>query len=218
MESQFPKTNRNKVKRIPTRGQYDQETIFRILDAGFICHVGFCLDDQPFVIPTSYGRKGNRIYLHGATTSRMLKALEKGIPVCLTVTHLDGLVLARSAYHHSMNYRSVVIFGNAFKVGDAEKETALRIISENIITKRWDEVRKPNAKELKATTVLYVEIEEASAKIRTGPPGDEKEDYDLDIWAGVIPIQLISGEPIADSLLKKGVEMSNAAMDFTDLK
>ena len=194
----YAKTARNKVKRIPDRGHYDSETLYSILDDGYICHMGFSVDGQPFVIPTLYGREDNKIYVHGATTSRMLKAIQDGIPVCLTVTHLDGLVLARSAFHHSMNYRSAVVFGTAKLVSEEEKNEALRIISENILKGRWEEARKPNAKELKATSVLALEIEEASSKIRTGPPGDEKEDYELPIWAGVIPMKYQYGEAIDD--------------------
>jgi nitroimidazol reductase NimA-like FMN-containing flavoprotein (pyridoxamine 5'-phosphate oxidase superfamily) len=194
---------KSQVKRIPDRGQYDDQTLFSILDEGHTCHIGFCIDGQPFVIPTLYGRDGSKIYVHGATTSRMLKNLEKGIPVCLTVTHVDGLVLARSAFHHSMNYRSAVIFGNANKVEDAEKEHALELISENILPGRWEEVRKPNAKELKATTVMSIEIEEASSKIRNGPPSDDKEDLELGIWAGVVPLSSQFGSAEADEFVKE---------------
>ena len=196
----FEKTARNKVKRIPDRGHYDKETLYKILDDTCICHVGFVMEGQPFVIPTIYGRKGNTLYLHGATTSRMLKILETGAPVCLTVTHVDGLVLARSTFHHSMNYRSAVVFGTARLVDAEKKVEALEIITEHILKGRWEESRQPNAKELKATSVLAVEIEQASSKIRTGPPGDEKEDYELPIWAGVIPMKTVYGEPEADPL------------------
>lgn len=206
----FPKTDKNKIKRLPKRGHYDRETIYGILDAGFLCHVGFVLEGQPFVIPTAYGRDGDKIYLHGSSKSRMLTSLEKGIPVCLTVTHLDGLVLARSAFHHSMNYRSAVIFGTAHEVEGAEKEHALFLISENILKGRWDEVRGPNEKEMKATSVLCVTIEEASAKIRTGPPGDDEEDYALPIWAGVVPVRQQYGPPEADPLLSEGIPLSKS--------
>lgn len=215
----FPKTNRNKVRRIPKRGHYDKDTIYTILDAGFLCHVGFVVDGQPFVIPTAYGREGDRIYIHGATKSRMLQQAKAGIPVCLTVTHLDGLVLARSAFHHSMNYRSVVIFGTATEVEAEEKERALFLISEQILKGRWEEVRAPNATELKATSVLAIEIDEASAKIRTGDPGDEEEDYELPIWAGVLPIHLHYGTPIPDPLLKAGIPLAQSVCPYaTDLK
>ena len=164
------------VRRIPTRGAYDAETIHAILDAGFLAHVGFSVNGQPFVIPTLYGRSGDTLYLHGSAASRMMRELETGVPACVTVTLVDGLVLARSAFHHSMNYRSVVAFGTARKIdGNEQKTEALRIISDHVIAGRWDEVRAPYEKELKATTVLEFLIEEASAKIRTGPPVDDEE-------------------------------------------
>lgn len=204
---------RNKVKRIPQRGAYDEKTCYEILDAGFVCHMGFAVDGQPYVIPTLYGRRGNTVYVHGATTSRMLKHLEKGEPVCLTVTHLDGLVLARSAFHHSMNYRSVLVFGMAKPVSDERKEEVLEVISENILRGRWEESRKPNAKELKATSVLEIEIDQASSKIRTGGPGDEKEDYALDIWAGVLPMSLTYGTPEDDELLRDGIPVASSVQN-----
>lgn len=210
----FTKTDRNKVRRLPKRGHYDRETIFNILDAGFLCHVGFVVDGQPFVIPTSYGRMEDAIYLHGSSKSRMLASLDKGIPVCLTVTHVDGLVLARSAFHHSMNYRSAVIFGTAHEVEGEEKEQALFLISENILKGRWNEVRAPNQKELKATSVLRLDIESASAKIRTGPPGDEEADYALPVWAGVVPFRQVAGEPLADPLLKEGIPTSKSVEEL----
>jgi len=210
----FQQSDRNKVKRLPKRGHYDKETIYGILDAGFICHMGFVVDGQPFVIPTAYGRMDDYIYLHGSSKSRMLDSMGEGIPICLTVTHVDGLVLARSAFHHSMNYRSAVIFGTAKEVHGEEKELALFIISENILKGRWDEVRSPNAKELKATSVLKLSIEEASAKIRTGPPGDENEDYFLPVWAGVIPLTQQPGPPAPDPLLKKGISLPKSVEEL----
>ncbi|HFA51078.1 MAG TPA: pyridoxamine 5'-phosphate oxidase family protein [Bacteroidetes bacterium] len=212
----FPKTGRNKIKRIPKRGQYDKETIYKILDDAFLCHIGFVVDGQPFVIPTAYGREGDKIYLHGSSKSRMMMGMEKGIPVCITVTHLDGLVLARSSFHHSMNYRSAVVFGTAKKVEGKEKEKGLFIISENILKGRWDEARVPNKKELKATTVLCLTIESASAKTRTGPPGDEKEDYDLPIWAGVLPVKQTYGTPQADPLLNDGIPLAKSVEKLLD--
>lgn len=206
----FEKTPRNTVKRLPKRGHYDRRTVYDILDAGFVGHVGFAVDGQPFVIPTAYGREGDTLYLHGATTSRMLTHLRSGAPVCLTVTHLDGLVLARSAFHHSMNYRSVLVFGQARVVEGAGKEHALEVISEQILRGRWAEVRKPNARELKATTVLAIDIAEASAKIRTGPPGDDEEDYALPIWAGVFPLQVTFGDPIPDLRLGDGIPLAGS--------
>jgi nitroimidazol reductase NimA-like FMN-containing flavoprotein (pyridoxamine 5'-phosphate oxidase superfamily) len=204
----FEKTDRNNVKRVPNRGHYDRETIFEILDAGFLCHAGFVVGDQPFVIPTLYGRIDDKIYLHGSAASRMLKNLADGIPVCLTVTHVDGLVLARSAFHHSMNYRSAVIFGNALPTSGAEKVDALFAISEQVLKGRWEETREPNEKELKATSVLRVEIESGSAKIRTGPPGDEAEDYELPIWAGVVPIVQDYQLPVPDPKLTGDIDVS----------
>jgi uncharacterized protein len=198
-------TNRNKVKRVPDRGHYDEKTVHDILDAGYLCHIGFVVKDQPFVIPTLYGREGNKIYIHGASTSRMITNLSEGFQITLTVTHMDGLVLARSAFHHSMNYRSVVIFGKAKLVDAERKNDALFVISENIIPGRWDESRKPNAKELKATSVLEIEIDQASAKIRTGGPKDDKPDYELDIWAGVVPMKMTSSASISDELLKENL-------------
>lgn len=211
---EFPKKDRNRVRRIPKRGYYDRETIYPILDASFICHIGFSVEGQPYVIPTSYGREGDVIYLHGSSKSRMMNKMDEGIPVCLTVTHLDGLVLARSAFHHSMNYRSAVIFGTAKEVHGAEKEKGLLIISENILEGRWDEVRGPSEKELKATSVLRLEIESASAKIRTGAPGDDKPDYELPIWAGVVPMKIEYGEPEVDPLLKEGILISDSVKQF----
>lgn len=208
------KTERTRVRRIPKRGAYDAETIHSILDSAFLCHVGFVADGQPYVIPTGYGRVGDRLYIHGSAASRMLRNLSRSIDVCLTVTILDGLVLARSAFHHSMNYRSVVILGKAELVTDAEeKMTALTAISDQIIAGRWDEVRPPNETELKATSVLRLEIAEASAKIRTGPPVDDDEDYALPIWAGVVPMRLMTDPPIADERLEASIEVSESVQD-----
>lgn len=206
----FEKTERNQVKRIPQRGHYDRDTIFAVLDAGFLCHVGFIVNDQPFVIPTLYGRDGDVVYLHGSAASRMLNKLAEGIPVCLTVTHVDALVLARSAFHHSMNYRSAMVFGTAVEVTGAEKERGLFVISEQVLPGRWAEARPPVETELQATTVLRVAIESASAKIRTGPPNDEEEDYDLPIWAGVIPIKQIFGTVEPDPKLNTGIELPSS--------
>ena len=199
-------TPRTRVVREPQRGVYDRDTINQILDEAFLCHVGFTVEAQPFVIPTSYGRDGDVLYIHGSAASRMLRNLNQGVPVCITATLLDGLVLARSVFNHSMNYRSVVILGTATLVDDpAEKLAALRAISEHIIPHRWDDARQPNEQELKATSVLSVPLTEASAKIRTGPPKDEKEDYALPIWAGVLPLPIVPGAPIPDPALPAGV-------------
>jgi nitroimidazol reductase NimA-like FMN-containing flavoprotein (pyridoxamine 5'-phosphate oxidase superfamily) len=200
-------SRRTQVGRLPQRGDYSKATIHSILDAAFLCHVGFVVDGQPFVIPTGFGRNGDTLYIHGSAASRMLRNLEEGVPVCVTVTLLDGIVLARAAFHHSMNYRSVVMLGTATLVEDADAKTeALRIISDQIIPGRWDEARRPTAQELKATTVLSLPIDEASAKVRTGPPKDDEEDYGLDIWAGVLPLSIQPGEPIPDPRLKAGIE------------
>jgi len=196
---QPPPSQRAQVRRLPDRAAYDRETIHAILDEGLVCHVGFVSEGQPHVIPMSYGRDGDRLLLHGSSASRLVRGLEAGWPVCLTVTLLDGLVLARSAFHHSLNFRSVVMFGRATPVDDpAAKSAALRAISEHVIPGRWEEVRPPNARELAATAVLEVPIEEASAKIRTGPPRDDLEDLSLPVWAGVLPLETIPGEPVPD--------------------
>ncbi|MEN0046293.1 MAG: pyridoxamine 5'-phosphate oxidase family protein [Bacteroidota bacterium] len=208
---QFSISERNKVRRIAKRGQYDKTTIYEILDAAFVAHVGFAIDGQPFVIPTAYGRKEDVIYLHGASTSRMLMVLEKqALPICITVTHLDGIVVARSAFNSSMNYRSAVVFGKGELVEGEEKMEALKIITENILKGRWDEARLPKANEMKVTSVLKVSIEQASAKIRTGGVGREKVDEHLPIWAGVLPIKQVYEAPIADELLAEETEIPNS--------
>jgi nitroimidazol reductase NimA-like FMN-containing flavoprotein (pyridoxamine 5'-phosphate oxidase superfamily) len=195
-------TARTRVVRESDRGVYDRETVNRILDEGFLCHVGFAVDGQPFVIPTSYGRKDADLYIHGSAASRMLRQMKDGVSVCVTVTLLDGLVLARSVFNHSMNYRSVVILGKATLVDDPqEKLAALRLLSEHILPGRWDDSRQPNERELKATSVLRVPIEEFSAKVRTGPPIDDEEDYSFPTWAGVMPLEIVAGEPINDGRL-----------------
>lgn len=204
--SNYPIDDRNKVKRVPKRGHYDRETVYKVLDAAFHCHVGFVINDQPFVIPTAFGRKGDKIYLHGATTSRMMMHGEKGFPICVTITLMDGIVLARSAFHHSMNYRSAVVYGTAKLVADKDKEEALKIISDQILMGRWEESRLPNEKELKATSVLEMTIEQGSAKIRTGPPKDDAADYALPIWAGVVPMETKYMDALDDPDLTKGIE------------
>ena len=200
-ETQMP-TTRTRVVREAERGVYDRETVYRILDEGFICHVGFAVDGQPFVIPTSYGRKEAHLYIHGSAASRMLRQMKDGVALCVTVTLLDGLVLARSVFNHSMNYRSVVILGKGTLVEDPEEKlAALRTLSEHIIPGRWDDVRQPDERELKATSVLRLPIEEFSAKVRTGPPIDDEEDYSFPTWAGVVPLKIEVGEPISDPRL-----------------
>jgi nitroimidazol reductase NimA-like FMN-containing flavoprotein (pyridoxamine 5'-phosphate oxidase superfamily) len=195
-------TPRTRVIREPERGVYDREPAYQILDEAFICHVGFAVDGQPYVIPTSYGREGDVLYIHGSAASRMLKRIDEGIPVCITVTLLDGLVLARSLFNHSMNYRSVVILGTATAVKDpAKKIAALKVLSDNILPQRWEDARQPNEKELKATTVLRVPIEEFSAKVRQGPVIDDEADYSFPVWAGVLPLNTNPGEPVRDERL-----------------
>ena len=190
---------RTRVVREPQRAVYDREAGYRILDEAFLCHVGFIVEGQPFVIPTSYGRDGDLLYVHGSAASRMLRNLDQGLPVCVTVTLLDGLVLARSVFNHSMNYRSVVLLGTAALVDDpAEKLAALRALSEHIIPGRWDDSRQPNEKELKATSVLRLPISEFSAKVRVGPAVDDEEDYSFPTWAGVIPLEMTVGAAIRD--------------------
>ena len=201
-------TERTTVKRLPARGNYDRETINAILDEGFICHVGFTVDDQPYVIPTGYARDGENLYIHGSAASRMLRNISKGINVCVTVTLIDGLVLARSAFHHSINYRSVVVLGKAELVTDAdEKNRALEAVTEHIVPQRWADVRWPTELELKATTVLKLAIDEASAKIRTGGPIDDEEDYAMDVWAGVLPLTLETGTPVKDTRLDTSIKV-----------
>jgi nitroimidazol reductase NimA-like FMN-containing flavoprotein (pyridoxamine 5'-phosphate oxidase superfamily) len=201
-------TRRSELRRIPARGSHDWETVRRILDVGFLAHVGFCVKGQPFVIPTLYGRQGEKVYLHGSAASRMLGELEIGIPACITVTLVDGLVLSRSAFDHSMNYRSVVAFGTAKKLEDpVAKVESLRVISEHLIPGRWVEVRAPSESELKATSVLEFSIDEASAKVRSGPPLDDANDYGLPVWAGVLPLEMRSRQAVPDDKLIGGVAL-----------
>lgn len=182
------------MKREPQRARYDRETIEAILDEALICHLGFEVDGQPYVIPTLHARVGDRLYVHGSAASRLLRHLAGGAPVCVTVTLVDGLVLARSVFNHSVNYRSVVVFGTATVVEDDEKREALRALTEQLAPGRWDEARQPTEKELKATWILSLPLDEASAKVRTGPEEDEPEDLDLPVWAGVVPVHL-AAEP-----------------------
>jgi hypothetical protein len=206
--SEFRPTERTQVRRLPARGAYDSETVFKILDEGVVCHVGFVVDGQPYVIPTGYARAGDTLYVHGAPASRMLRTLAGGVNVCVTVTLVDGLVLARSAFHHSMNYRSVVILGHAKVLeGREEKLRALEVLTEHVIHGRWKDVRHPSESELKATVVLALPLAEVSAKVRTGPPKDDEEDYQLPIWAGVLPLPMTPGVPEADPRLVPGIEV-----------
>src|SRR5271154_5166246 len=205
MPDNFTPTARTRVVREAHRGVYERAAAYAILDEGFICHVGFVLDGQPFVIPTAYGRSGDNLYIHGSAASRMLRNLDKGVPVCITVTLLEGLVLARSIFNHSMNYRSVVVLGTAMAVQDpAEKLEALRLLSEHILPGRWVESRLPNEKEIKATLVMRLPITEFSAKVRQGDPVDDEEDYAFPTWAGVIPLNVVAGAPIDDARLVAG--------------
>lgn len=209
-------TQRSQIKRLPQRGNYQPQIIHQILDEGLICHLGFTVDNQPFVIPTAYGRVEDQLYIHGSPASRMLRSLLTGIEVCLTVTLLDGLVMARSAFHHSMNYRSVVIFGTASVVENPEQKLeALRAFTEHVVPGRWSEVRQPNRQELQGTLVLSLPLAEASAKMRTGAPLDDEIDYDLPVWAGVVPLQLVAGEAIADSRLQPGITPPTYIQNYT---
>ncbi|HEY4163136.1 MAG TPA: pyridoxamine 5'-phosphate oxidase family protein [Dongiaceae bacterium] len=202
----FQPTNRSRVKRLHERGHYDFETVHAVLDAGMLAHIAYVIDGQPYVTPTSYWRDGNRLYWHGSSASRMLRFQAPGVPVCITVTHLDGLVLARSGFHHSINYRSVMAFGNAQIVDDPkEKIDQLNRFVDRLFPGRNETLRGIDPQEAKATTVLWMEIDEASAKIRTGPPKDDEPDYALDCWAGIIPIAQVIGAAIPDPKLKEGI-------------
>ena len=205
--TRFHPSERTKLRRLPQRASYGRDTIYQILDEGFVCHLGFVSDGQPVVIPTAYGRAEDILYIHGSVASRMLRGLADGIRVCVTVTLVDGLVLARSAFHHSMNYRSVVVFGKASVVGGTmEKAKALRLFSEHVIPGRWAEVRQPDDDELKKTLVLRIPLIEASAKVRRGPPIDDEADYMLPVWAGELPVRLASGTPISDPRLPQHLQ------------
>jgi uncharacterized protein len=216
MAQPFAPSARTRLVREADRAVYDRAAAYRILDEGFICHVGFVVDGQPFVIPTGYGRVGDNFYIHGSAASRMLRRVDEGVAVCVTVTLLDGLVLARSIFNHSMNYRSVVILGTARAVNDpTEKLEVLRLLSEHILPGRWVEARLPNEKELKATLVMRLPIEEFSAKVRQGPPVDDEEDYAFSTWAGVVPLTMVAGEPIDDARLMPGLKAPEYARTYT---
>ena len=216
MSQAYTPTPRTRLVREADRAVYDREAAYQILDEGFLCHVGFVMDGQPFVIPTSYGRKDDNLYIHGSAASRMLRQMKDSVPVCVTVTLLDGLVLARSIFNHSMNYRSVVVLGKATLVDDAdEKIAALRLLSEHIIPGRWDDARQPNERELKATSVLRLPIEEFSAKVRSGPVIDDEADYSFPTWAGVVPLQSVAGSPIDDSRLLPGQTAPEYARNYS---
>lgn len=214
--SQFKPTERTQVRRLPARAAYDSETVFEILDEGFVCHIGFVVDGQPYVIPTGYARAGDTLYIHGSAASRMLRTLAGGVSVCVTVTLLDGLVLARSAFHHSMNYRSVIILGHAKMVEDREEKLrALEALTEHVIHGRWKDVRHPSESELKATIVLALPLAEVSAKVRLGPPKDDEADYRLPIWAGILPVPVTPGVPEADPRLVPGVELPGYVRNYS---
>jgi len=211
----FTPNERTRVVREPHRGVYDRETIDKILDEGFVCHVGFSVDGQPYVIPTMYARVGDAIYFHGSAASRMLRGAGAGIPVCVTVTLVDGLVLARSVFNHSMNYRSVVAVGWAAVVdAPVEKIAALRAFTEKILPGRWNDARQPNEKELKATSILRLPLTEASAKIRSGPVEDDAEDYALGVWAGIVPMRLAAGAPIRDERCDAKIPVPEYAAEY----
>ena len=206
MKETITQTERTRLRRLPKRGAFDRKTVYSILDESFICHIGFTVDAQPYVIPTAFGRVDDVLYIHGSSASRMLRTLSGGVEMCFTSTLIDGLVLARSAFHHSINYRSVVVLGTVTLVDDLdEKNRALEAITDHIVPGRWADVRWPNELELKATSVMKLTIEEASAKIRTGPPIDDDEDYELNIWAGVLPLKLGHGDPLDDDRLNDGL-------------
>jgi nitroimidazol reductase NimA-like FMN-containing flavoprotein (pyridoxamine 5'-phosphate oxidase superfamily) len=201
----IPVTTRTRLGRYPVRGVFDRDAVYRILDEAFLCHVAFVVDGQPYAIPTAFARIGDRLYVHGSSASRMLRTLAEGVDVCVTVTIVDGLVLARSAFHHSMNYRSVVVLGKARLVQEAaEKLDALRAITNHIVPERWDELRPVTDQELAATSVLALPIEEASAKVRVGSPKDDAEDLTWPVWAGVVPLTLASGAPEPDDHVVAG--------------
>lgn len=206
VETEMRITEKSRIKRAPTRAVYDRATVDAILDAGLLCHVGYVIDGAPYVTATCHWRKGDRVYWHGSAASRMLRTVTSGVPVCFTVSHLDGIVLARSGFHHSVNYRGVTLFGEAVKIeGDAEKLAALKDLSDRLTPGRWEELRPVNDQEMKGTTICALEIDEGSAKVRAGGPVDDEEDYDLDVWAGVVPVTTTLGAPIPDPRLKPGI-------------
>jgi hypothetical protein len=213
--SKFTPTERTKVRRLPERGKYDSESVYGILDEAFTCHVGFVVESQPYVIPTGFARVNDTLYIHGSAASRMLRTLADGVQVCVTVTLIDGIVMARSGFHSSMNYRSVVILGRATQVeGRDEKLAALAAFSEQVMPGRWQDLRETTDAELKGTLVLSLPLEEVSAKVRTGPPKDDEEDYALPLWAGVVPLKLTAGNPINDPRLATGIEPPGYARNY----
>lgn len=205
---------KSRVVRGPKRAHYDEKTLYEVLDDGIMCHVSYLYEGSPIIIPTAYARKGSTIYVHGAVKNRMMNSILSQEEACVAVTHLDGMVLARSAFHHSFNYRSAVVFGTPLKIeGDQEKNDILKLITDNIIPDRWDEVREPSAKELKGTLVIGIEIEEASVKIRSGAPVDDDADYDLPIWAGEFPLRQVFQDPIKDSKLSQDLPVPQSVIN-----
>jgi nitroimidazol reductase NimA-like FMN-containing flavoprotein (pyridoxamine 5'-phosphate oxidase superfamily) len=218
-DNEVRRTERATVRRLPERGKYDRAVIDAILDEGLICHLGFIADGAPFVIPTLHGRCGDTLYVHGSPASHALRSLAAGSEACVTVTLVDGLVLARSAFHHSINYRSVMLFGQGRLVTDPdEKMNALHTITEHVVRGRWADARQPNAKELKSTTVLAFTIDEVSAKVRTGPPKDDKEDLDWPVWAGVLPFKTVACEPVPDPALAPGTPVPQYVQKYARVR
>lgn len=208
MSTSFTPTERSRARRVHQRASYDRESLHAVLDAAPICHVGYVIDGQPYVTPTFQWREGEKVYFHGSSASRMLRTVGQGVPVCLTVSLWDGLVLARSGFHCSVNYRAAMLFGRASLINDEEEKTErLRAFIEGLMPGRWNDMRPPTAQEIKGTSVCALDIEEASVKIRTGPPVDDEEDYELDCWAGVLPIRQVVGQPIPDPRLNSRVRM-----------
>lgn len=215
MQESFAVTGRTRVVREANRAVYDRDAIYKILDEGFVCHVGFATEGQPFVIPTMFARVGDHVYFHGSAASRMLRGLSSGLPVCITVTLTDGLVLARSVFNHSMNYRSVVALGMAVAIDDpAEKLRALQAFTEKMLPGRWNDARQPNEKELKATSILKLPLTEVSAKVRTGGVEDDAEDYVLPVWAGIVPLRLVADAPVRDERCDPGIPAPAYATSF----
>jgi uncharacterized protein len=215
MERATPPTRRVQVKRLPDRGSYDRSTVDAVLDEALICHLGFSVEGQPYVIPTIHARDGDRLYVHGSSASRMLRTLKAGVPACLTVTIVDGLVMARSAFHHSINYRSVMVLGTALEVTDPkEKLAALHAVTDHVAPGRWEEVRPPTPDELRQTTVLRMGLDEASAKIRSGPPVDDPADVPLPVWAGVVPLRQVASPPVAEERVPVGVAVPGYLRDY----
>ena len=215
MQEKFSVTDRTRIVREPNRAVYDRDVIYKILDEGLVCHLGFSAEGQPFVIPTMYARVGEFVYFHGSAASRTLRGAASGIAVCLTVTLSDGLILARSVFNHSMNYRSVVVLGQANLIGDpAEKLRALQAFTEKLIAGRWSDARQPNEKELKATSILKLPLTEVSAKVRSGPVEDDADDYALRVWAGTIPLRLVADAPLRDEKCDSSIPTPDYALNY----